>query len=111
MRFWPRSGGGERGGPMPCGSGPAAVERGARGRGKPLQCRYRGGVPEVAGSPSAADTGTGRPPLAHTPTSLPIVTAMAPQTRPETGLQQEIKDSILETVGETPLVRLSRIGA
>jgi cystathionine beta-synthase len=28
-----------------------------------------------------------------------------------TGLQPDIKDSILDTVGETPLVRLSRIGA
>ena len=30
---------------------------------------------------------------------------------PATGRQAEIKDSILDTVGETPLVRLSRIGA
>src|ERR687885_1564619 len=30
---------------------------------------------------------------------------------PETKAQSEIKDSILDTVGETPLVRLSRIGA
>jgi cystathionine beta-synthase len=30
---------------------------------------------------------------------------------PETKVQSEIKDSILDTVGETPLVRLSRIGA
>ena len=28
-----------------------------------------------------------------------------------TGAQADIKDSILDTVGETPLVRLSRIGA
>jgi cystathionine beta-synthase len=28
-----------------------------------------------------------------------------------TGSKADIKDSILETVGETPLVRLSRIGA
>src|SRR5215204_784240 len=30
---------------------------------------------------------------------------------PATGRQADIKDSILDTVGETPLVRLSRIGA
>src|SRR5919106_565365 len=30
---------------------------------------------------------------------------------PTTGSKQDIKDSILDTVGETPLVRLSRIGA
>ena len=30
---------------------------------------------------------------------------------PDTKVQADIKDSILETVGETPLVRLSRIGA
>src|SRR5688500_16314825 len=30
---------------------------------------------------------------------------------PATGAQADIKDSILDTVGETPLVRLSRIGA
>src|ERR687885_146886 len=30
---------------------------------------------------------------------------------PETKAQSEIKDSILDTVGDTPLVRLSRIGA
>jgi cystathionine beta-synthase len=32
-------------------------------------------------------------------------------TDPRTSLQPDIKDSILDTVGETPLVRLSRIGA
>src|SRR5918999_612887 len=32
-------------------------------------------------------------------------------TDPRTTLQPDIKDSILDTVGETPLVRLSRIGA
>src|ERR687894_941999 len=32
-------------------------------------------------------------------------------TDPRTTLQPDIKDSILETVGETPLVRLARIGA
>src|SRR5919106_3985213 len=30
---------------------------------------------------------------------------------PTTGSKQDIKDSILDTVGETPLVRLGRIGA
>src|SRR5215216_6469483 len=30
---------------------------------------------------------------------------------PDTALQADIKDSILDTIGETPLVRLSRIGA
>ena len=30
---------------------------------------------------------------------------------PATGAQADIKDTILDTVGETPLVRLSRIGA
>jgi cystathionine beta-synthase len=30
---------------------------------------------------------------------------------PATDRRTEIKDSILDTVGETPLVRLSRIGA
>ena len=30
---------------------------------------------------------------------------------PATDLKADIRDSILETIGETPLVRLSRIGA
>jgi cystathionine beta-synthase len=30
---------------------------------------------------------------------------------PATDLQADIRDSILDTIGETPLVRLSRIGA
>ena len=30
---------------------------------------------------------------------------------PGTQLQSDIRDSILETIGNTPLVRLSRIGA
>src|SRR5688500_7194497 len=32
-------------------------------------------------------------------------------TEPAAGLQADIKDSILDTVGETPLIRLPRIGA
>src|ERR671932_1057329 len=36
------------------------------------------------------------------------IVAMVP---PDTKVQADIKDSILDTVGETPLVRLSRIGA
>jgi cystathionine beta-synthase len=35
----------------------------------------------------------------------------SPMSTSATGRQADIKDSILETVGETPLVRLSRIGA
>ena len=40
--------------------------------------------------------------------ALPIVSRMSSSA---TGSQADIKDSILDTVGETPLVRLSRIGA
>ena len=35
----------------------------------------------------------------------------SPMSTSATGRQADIKDSILETVGDTPLVRLSRIGA
>ena len=45
------------------------------------------------------------PPAPQRRTSRPIVASMTP-----TATTSEIKDSILDTVGETPLVRLSRIG-
>jgi cystathionine beta-synthase len=41
-------------------------------------------------------------------TAAPIVTSMSTSA---TGREADIKDSILDTVGETPLVRLSRVGA
>src|SRR4051812_38762510 len=50
--------------------------------------------------------------VAGTPgTANSLAVDSPPMGTSATGRQADIKDSILDTVGETPLVRLSRIGA